>query len=70
MLKLGKCLLRWCGPYEQCVSVVVMQLGVKTLWSLACWEGETETLKLVKHIDFLDFFFFKDLCSVFFVLLK
>lgn len=47
-----------------------MQLGVKTLWSLACWEGETETLKLVKHIDFLDFFFFKDLCSVFFVLLK
>ena len=29
-----------------------------SLVSFACWEGETETLKLVKHIDFLDFFFF------------
>lgn len=30
-----------------------------SLVSFVCWEGETETLKLVKHIDFLDFFFFK-----------
>lgn len=35
---------------------IVMQLGVKNLFVLfASWDGET--FKLIKHIDFLGFFF-------------